>query len=360
LRIKKFPCAIALFALISPALVLAQDVAIISPPENRAVTSPVRVVADFPRHTEISSISVSVDGAEIPQAEAVTPLDIQLAVPEGRHLLSVKAVQADGAFLSSSRWITVSGTQSDSTTEASAPRKFSATNLSATNLSSTSLSTTAVSTTTYTATSPLVKSNIEQMSGWYTYPDQGNPTCSSKPALVSSPSLDGISGRFYLGPNGQFQNCLWPILLGSNSTVTHFKLDVHYRLSNPSSPQGVEFSSNKHIGTKWYKFSVQCSYYKGYFSVWDTAGGKWVATSIPCKRPASGTWDHLTVNTAISSGKAVFQSITFNGVTHTVNKSFYPLTKSSSYSYGVHVQMDGNRAGNSYYMWVDELTYNLW
>jgi hypothetical protein len=203
-------------------------------------------------------------------------------------------------------------------------------------------------------------SNIEEKSGWYTYPDYGDPVCSAKPALVSSPSLDGISGRFYLGPTGSFNNCLWPLKLGQSSTVSNFQLDVHYHLSNPSYAQGVEFSSNHHVGSKWYKFSVQCSYYKGVFSVWDTAGGHWSATNIPCQRQIAGTWDHLTVKTAISNGKAVFVSLKFNGVWYPINKSFYPLITGSSYTYGVHVQMDGNRAGNPYYMYVDQLTFNAW
>ena len=203
-------------------------------------------------------------------------------------------------------------------------------------------------------------SNIERLAGWYIYPDQGNPVCSSGPTSVSSPSLDGASGKFYLGPTGSYNNCLWPIRLGSSQTATHFTLDTHYRLSDPALPQGVEFSFNKHIGTKWYKFSVQCSYSKGIFSVWDTAGAHWSPTSIPCQRPALNAWDHLTVNTLISNGKAVFLSLTFNGVTHAINQSFYPVTKADSYSYGVHFQMDGNKSGAAYETYVDQLTFTAW
>jgi hypothetical protein len=47
----------------------------------------------------------------------------------------------------------------------------------------------------------------------------------------------------------------------------------------------------------------------------DAAGAAWSITSIPCKRPARGRWDHLTVKTQISDGKAVFLSLTLNGVT---------------------------------------------
>src|SRR5579884_4493767 len=86
--------------------------------------------------------------------------------------------------------------------------------------------------------------NIEEMSGWYNYPDYGDPVCSAKPALVSSPSLDGISGKFYVGPTGSYNNCLWPIKLGSNSGLYNFQLDAHYQLSNPSYSEAIEFSSN--------------------------------------------------------------------------------------------------------------------
>jgi hypothetical protein len=266
----------------------------------------------------------------------------------GNHLLTINAVQADGLQLSASRSVDVSApvmatsTATISGTQASAPSDDTA----------------AVPMSTSGGTSWV--SHIEQKSGWYSYPDQGNPDCSSKPNLMSSPSLDGTSGRFFLSPTGQFNNCLWPIKLGSSKTATHFTLDTHYQLSNPSVSQGVEFSSNKHMGTKWYKFSVQCSYYKGVFSVWDTAGSKWVATNIPCRRPARNAWNHLTVNTEINNGKAVFKSLTHNGVTYAINKSFNPRSGASSYSFGVHFQMNGNRSGDSYYAWVDNLKYALW
>jgi hypothetical protein len=84
------------------------------------------------------------------------------------------------------------------------------------------------------------------------------------------------------------------------------------------------------------------------------------ATNIPCHRPAWGTWDHLTVKTAINGGKAVFESLTLNGVWYPINKSFYPISAVSSYTYGVHFQMDGDLYAHPYYAWVDELTFSAW
>ncbi|MBV9480422.1 MAG: hypothetical protein JO249_06685 [Acidobacteria bacterium] len=330
----KFTRPTLFVSLFLAAAAFAQQINMVLPSSGR-VTSPVRVVADLSSTLPIHAISVFVDRNEVKHLQAVTPVDVYLPVAEGSHVLTVTAVQANGIQLSTSRAI-----------EVAAPTNQRAMNL-------------AIPSST-TSSSPLTYSNIEQMPGWYTYPDQGNPVCSSKPAIKSSPSLDGTSGQFYLGPRGQYNNCLWPILLGSSSTLTHFQLDTHYQLSNPSVAQGIEFSSNKHIGTQWYKFSVQCSYNKGVFSVWNTAGATWSPTGIPCRRPAAGTWDHLTVNTEISGGKAVFLSLTFNGTTYPINKSFYPTSKPNSESFGVHFQMDGDQSGKAYYAYVDEFTFKAW
>lgn len=317
--------AFALFCL-SLAPAVGQDVNIISPASNRAVSSPVRVVAEFQR-TAAVNYTIFVDNVEM-KAGSVTPLDLSVPMSEGDHLLTITGLQSDGTTVSSSRWVKVSASR--------------------------------VTGSAYSTSSKLVYSQIEEKSGWYVYPDQGDPVCSAKPSLTTKPSVDGVSGKFYLGPTGQYNNCLWPIRLGSSTTVTHFQLDTHYQISNPEYSQGIEFSSNHQVGTEWYKFSVQCSYDKGIFSVWNTAAGAWSPTSIPCNRPALNSWDHLTVNTAISGGKAVFLSLTLNGAQYSINKSFSPKTKPSSYDFGVHFQMNGDLAGHPYYAWVDELTFTAW
>jgi hypothetical protein len=68
----------------------------------------------------------------------------------------------------------------------------------------------------------------------------------------------------------------------------------------------------------------------------------------------------LTVDTAISGGKAVFISLKLNGVWYPINKSFWPKSEPSSYSYGIHFQMNGDIYGHAYYAYVDELTFKAW
>src|ERR1700687_2112628 len=95
-------------SLLASTIVFAQEVTIISPAGSQTVTSPVRVVAEFPRTAQIASITLSVDNIEVHQAGAVTPLDLTIPVAEGNHLLTVNGVQLDGAQISGSRWVNVS------------------------------------------------------------------------------------------------------------------------------------------------------------------------------------------------------------------------------------------------------------
>jgi hypothetical protein len=315
---------------------MGQGLTIVSPAPNRTVTSPVRVAADFPNAAGIVSTTISVDNVDTPGGN-VTPLDVDVPMTQGTHFLTVTGVQDDGSTVSASEWVKVGA---------------SATSLSA------AASTQSISPST--SSTSHIHTDIEERKGWYLYPDLGHPVCSSTPSLTATPSVKAPSGKFYLGPTGQYNNCLWPILLGSSTKVFNFKLDAYYRLSNPAYSQGIEFSSNHHVGNKWYKFSVQCSYFKGHYSVWDTKNGRWSATTIPCKRPALGSWDHLTVNTSIKNGKAVFTSLTLNGVTHPINQSFYPTPKATSASYGVHFQMNGDLKGHPYYAYVDRFTFTAW
>lgn len=178
---------------------------------------------------------------------------------------------------------------------------------------------------------------------------------------ISSPSLDGNSTQFYIYPKSSFYNALWWRRMTSNTSVTHFTMDMYQYLKTPSASQAIEYAANQYYNGGWYKFSTQCSFSKGVWQVWDSANKRWTATSIACRRPTANTWQHLTFEYARSSGKAVFVAITINGQKYYVNKSFYPQKMSgSSGDIGIHYQLDGTSAKTSYSAWVDKWTLTLW
>ena len=72
---ENFPGPAAGLVLLASTSSFAQTVTIVSPVDG-PTTSPVRVVADFSDTGAIAATMVLVDGAEVSQGGAVTPLDV--------------------------------------------------------------------------------------------------------------------------------------------------------------------------------------------------------------------------------------------------------------------------------------------
>ena len=103
-----FSRSLAFFAFFVSIHAFGQTATIVAPRTGSTVSSPVRVVTNFSPTAPIESISVLLDGAEVARLEAVTPLDIEVPVATGNHLLTINAVQLDGIQLSDSRSVNVS------------------------------------------------------------------------------------------------------------------------------------------------------------------------------------------------------------------------------------------------------------
>lgn len=176
----------------------------------------------------------------------------------------------------------------------------------------------------------------------------------------ASPSLDGSSTEFSYEGGPAFSHILWYKNLSNSGTVSNFVLDMYYYIDHPENSQALEFAANQQLSDGWYKFSTQCGYADGVWRVWDSQNGDWVATTAPCTRPPANTWQHLTFDYQRANGQAVFVSITVNGQTYAINKSFNPNAQTGSSSIGVHFEIDGNGSAAPYNVWVDEMSLSIW
>jgi hypothetical protein len=206
-------------------------------------------------------------------------------------------------------------------------------------------------------------SKIEEMSGWDSCTGcagaGGNAVYWMKQG-ITSPTLDGKSAQFFVGGTTPFSHGLYWRRMSSNTTASHFVLDMYYYMKDPAASQGLEFAANQSVNDKWYKFSTQCSFGGSQWRVWDSKNGGWVNTGISCSRPKAYTWTHVVFEYARNSGKAQFVSIAVNGTKHYVNKSFYPQSKSASGSVGVHFELNGNSSQSDYMVWMDEMKLTYW
>ena len=206
-------------------------------------------------------------------------------------------------------------------------------------------------------------SNIEQMSGWGSCTGcagAGGNAYYTVTSGQSSPSLDGNSMKIFLGGTTPFSHSLIWRRMGNSSSASHFVFEMYYQIDAPARSQGLEFAANQALSSQWFKFSTQCSFSNGQWSVWNSKYGGWVKTGIACTRPPAHTWQHVVFEYQRANGKAVFVAITINGNKHYVNKSFYPQSKSGDGSIGIHFQTNGNTTQADYTTWIDKLSFYYW
>jgi hypothetical protein len=74
--------------------------------------------------------------------------------------------------------------------------------------------------------------------------------------------------------------------------------------------------------------------------------------------PLINQWNHLTLQVQrTADNKLLYQSITFNGVTHVLNKIYPPFSAVGWYGITVNYQSDGNYKQTPYTVYVDKLNF---
>ncbi|HUO17855.1 MAG TPA: hypothetical protein VMX38_22960 [Verrucomicrobiae bacterium] len=228
-------------------------------------------------------------------------------------------------------------------------------------------------------------SNLQASGGWTGYaqqpPSYGDCTncVSSGPGTtwsmyqnVSNPSLSGKSTQFNIGGNMDYTDVLWNNhLIGDFSsqsmpdtnhtlvpTLSTFTYDVYFYGSNLAASQALEFDINQFFNNLGFTWGHECRIAGGNeWDTWDNVAAKWVPTGIPCY-PLENQWNHLTLQVQrTSSNQLLYQSITFNGTTYTLNKTSGPFSAPGWYGITVNYQMDGNSKQSPYGVYVDKLTF---
>ncbi|HEX2331389.1 MAG TPA: hypothetical protein VHN74_21870 [Candidatus Angelobacter sp.] len=210
------------------------------------------------------------------------------------------------------------------------------------------------------------KTSIQTMPGWQNCSVCAGINASGPAATYSmtqnqkSPSLSGHSAKFSISGKTPYSDALWWKQLGANNSVTHLKYDVDFYLTTPQYAQSLEFDNNQAIGHTKFIFGTQCNIRnRGDWDVWDTKGGAWRPTGIPCHAPSAFKWHHLTWQFKRDATKNYFVSVTLDGVTHYVNRSYYGKPVSAS-MLDVAFQMDGDYAMHGYNVWLDNVKLTYW
>jgi len=221
--------------------------------------------------------------------------------------------------------------------------------------------------------------NIHKASGWQGYGQQppSYADCTSCSGLtwsmkqgITSPTVSGNSTQFKIGGTKPYSDVLWlNHLIGpfssqglpdTNKTIVpklhSFTYDVYFFGSTLLSAAGaMEFDINQYFNNMGFIWGLECRMWSHQWALWDSAGKKWTSTSLPCN-PKSNTWNHLVYTVErTSSNQLLYKSITLNGVTQGVNKTFNHFTASGWYGLVVNFQLDGNSTQTDYSVYADKL-----
>jgi len=191
---------------------------------------------------------------------------------------------------------------------------------------------------------------------------------------VSSPSLSGSSSLMKIGGKTDYADILWNNhLIGNFSsqgmpdnnqtivpTLHNFTYDVYFYADDISDSQALEFDINQFVGGYSYIWGHECRIAGGNeWDIWDDPGQVWHPTGIACN-PLSNAWNHLILQVQrTSSNQLLFQSITLNGVTSTLNYYENPTT-TTWYGITINYQQDGNSKQTPYSVWLDNLNFSYW
>jgi major membrane immunogen (membrane-anchored lipoprotein) len=229
--------------------------------------------------------------------------------------------------------------------------------------------------------------NLHQQAGWTGYgllPPSYNICTSCSPSgpdvtwsmtqNVSSPSLSGNATLMDIGGQTDYSDVLWNNhLIGDFSSqgmpdtkktivpaLHNFTYDVYFYVKDLSVSQALEFDINQFVGGYSYIWGHECRVAGGNeWDIWDNPGGSWHPTGVACN-PIANAWNHLVIQVQrTSDNQLLFQSITLNGTTATLNYYENP-TATTWYGVTVNYQQDGDYQQTAYSVWLDELNFSYW
>jgi len=193
---------------------------------------------------------------------------------------------------------------------------------------------------------------------------------------ISSPSMDSKATKFFIGGTTPYADVLWNNhligdgssqgLLDSNHTLVptlhNFTYDAYFYGTNLGAAENIEFDVAQFVDDKGFMFGTQCQLAANgsVWGIWDPANGHWVATSAPCK-PSSNTWNHVVIKVQrTSSDKLLYESITLNGTTTTLNKTYSPFSAPGWWGVVLNFQLDGDYKQSDYSVYVDKLNFTYY
>jgi hypothetical protein len=193
---------------------------------------------------------------------------------------------------------------------------------------------------------------------------------------VSNISLSGNATQFNIGGTTPYSDVLWsnPIM-GQGSTqglpdtghtllptLHNFTYDTYVFVTNYSITQNLEFDINMYMNGVGMEWGTECNHLAdGVWDIWNNVEAKWMPTSVPCNLN-NNAWNHVTLQVQREANNdLLYQSITVNGTTHTINQTVAPFQVPAGWwGMTVNYQMDGNYKQSANTTYLDKFNVTYW
>ncbi len=221
--------------------------------------------------------------------------------------------------------------------------------------------------------------NLQARSGWRGWGElmPAYEICTDcSPKVTWSMNQTGGATKFSIGGTHPYSDVLWSYpVIGPSAVLNladpkktlvpstkNFIYDAYFFSSTIEASQVLEFDVSQYFHGLSFIYGTQCRIGGGHeWDIWDNVNHDWKSTGIACN-PVNNDWNHLVIRAQRTSDNHVlYQSITLNGVTHTINK-YYPADAAPSDWYGITVkfQMDGNYKQQPYTVYLDKMHFTYW
>jgi hypothetical protein len=191
---------------------------------------------------------------------------------------------------------------------------------------------------------------------------------------VTSPSLSNNATQFNLGGTVPYSDALFSAqVMGQNApqlqdadhtllpTLHNFIYTADFYVTNASITQVLEFDVSMYMNGVGMIWGHQCNHLgDGKWDIWNNVEGKWLSAGVPCN--FVNGWNHLQIRVQREADNTLlYQTITLNGTTYTLNKTDAPSTVPGNW-WGVtqNYQMDGDAKQTANVTYVDNMSLTYW
>ncbi len=177
----------------------------------------------------------------------------------------------------------------------------------------------------------------------------------------SQPSMSGSSLEMYAdGPS--WTNVLFMDTKLGTSSKTNFLWDfwVYHDPASEAHFWSSELDLWQVLGGNEFMIGSQCDFGDGYWATWDSQGGAWVLSGIPCPHWAPG-WHHVQwYYERLNSTQYRYDTLVFDGQAYGFNQTWNVNTTTWPDMIGIQYQLDQDPTGTPLHEWVDNVTLTMW